>query len=148
MKRNPQSGFTVIELLVVVAIIGILMSIAIPSYQDYVRKARRGDGKSSLLTTAQAMERFYTENSTYSAAALGAASTNVGTTTSKEGYYNIAFDSAPTSATICGATTATSPSASSFRICAAPTGAQANDSCATLSLSNTGAKSPTTGGCW
>lgn len=136
------------EILVVVTIIGILMAIAIPSYQDYIRKARRGDAKSALLTTSQAMERFYTENSTYSAAALGSASTNVGKTTSNDGYYTIAFDSAPTSATVCGATTTTSPSASAFRLCATPTGAQTNDSCGKLSLSNTGIKNPTTGGCW
>lgn len=148
MKRATHAGFTLLELLVVVAIIGILMSIAIPSYQDYIRKARRGDGKTTLLTTAQAMERFYTENSTYSAATLGTTSTAVGKTTTAEGYYTIGFDSAPTSATICGSTTTTSPSASAFRICATPTGAQANDSCSILSLSHTGEKYPTSGGCW
>lgn len=148
MKRTTQKGFTLIELLIVVAIIGILMSIAIPAYQDYIRKARRGDGKTALLTIAQAMERFYTENSTYSAATVGTASTAVGKTTTVEGYYTIAFDSAPTAATICGSTTTTSPSASAFRICATPTGAQANDTCSVLSLSHTGAKSPTSGGCW
>lgn len=136
------------ELLVVLIIIGILASIAIPNYQDYLRKARRGDGKNAMLTVAQAMERFYTENSTYSAATLGNAATDVGKTTSTDRYYTIAFDSAPTAAAACSATVTTSPSASAFRICATPTGNQTGDTCGTLSLSNTGVKSPTTGGCW
>ncbi|MEE8342890.1 MAG: type IV pilin protein [Gammaproteobacteria bacterium] len=58
-------GFTLIEVMVTVAIVAILASIAIPTYQDQVRKARRSDGQSLLLDIAQQQERFLTANSTY-----------------------------------------------------------------------------------
>ena len=66
-----QQAFTLIELMIVVAIIGILASIAYPNYQDSVKKSRRADAKAALLGLANAMERYYTENNTY----LGAAGT-------------------------------------------------------------------------
>ena len=58
-------GFTLIELMIVVAVVAILASIAIPAYQDQVRKGRRADAMAQLLTLAQAYERFYTSNNTY-----------------------------------------------------------------------------------
>lgn len=142
MKTKYQHGFTLVELMVVVVVVAILAAIAYPSYIDSVRRARRSDGKSALLSAAQTMERYFTENMTYSGWALGAA------VTSPERYYTIAFDSAPTSTTICGTSATTSPSATAYRLCASPVGAQASDSCGTLSLSNTGIKTPSTGACW
>jgi type IV pilus assembly protein PilE len=65
-NRYPSnSGFTLIELMVVVAIVGVLAAIAYPSYQNSVRKARRGDAKASMIELAQWMERYYTENHSY-----------------------------------------------------------------------------------
>ena len=58
-------GFTLIELMIVVAVVAILASIALPMYQDQVRKGRRADAMAQLLTLAQAYERFYTSNNTY-----------------------------------------------------------------------------------
>lgn len=144
MKSNR--GFTLVELMVVVVIIGILAAIAIPNYQEYLRKARRSDAKSALLATAQAMERFYTENMKFSDASLGNASTNIAKAVSPEGYYTIAFDTSPASGTVCGAAGTTNSSAGAYRLCATPTGAQANDSCGTLSISQTGVKKPDN--CW
>jgi len=54
---NKQTAFTLIELMVTVAIVGILASIAYPSYQDSVRKSRRADVKGVVLGLANAMER-------------------------------------------------------------------------------------------
>jgi type IV pilus assembly protein PilE len=59
-------GFTLIEVMIVAAIVAILAAIAYPSYQDSVRKSRRADAKSILLQAGQFMERFYTENFCYS----------------------------------------------------------------------------------
>jgi len=58
-------GFTLIELMIVVAIIAILSAIAYPSYQEQVRKGRRADAMAQMLTLAQAYERFYTSNNSY-----------------------------------------------------------------------------------
>jgi type IV pilus assembly protein PilE len=64
MKRN-QRGVTLMELLVVMAIIGIIAAIAIPSYRRYIVRANRADAKTALLQTAQALERCYTNSVPY-----------------------------------------------------------------------------------
>ncbi|WP_320158968.1 type IV pilin protein [Marinobacter litoralis] len=65
MRLKGSQGFTLIELMIVVAIIGIIAAIAYPSYQEYVERTRRGDAKAVLMQFASAMERFYTQNNTY-----------------------------------------------------------------------------------
>lgn len=147
MIAKNVRGFSLIELMVVVVVIGILASIAYPSYMDSVRKGRRSDGKSALLATSQSMERYFTENTSYNGPTLSDAST-IGKTTSPENYYTIAFDSAPTGDAVCAATSATNSNASAYRICATPTGPQSSDSCGMFSLSSTGVRTPTTAGCW
>lgn len=64
-RIKKDNGFTLIELMVVVAIVGILAAIAIPSYQDSMRKSRRADAQGALMNFANAMERYFTENNTY-----------------------------------------------------------------------------------
>lgn len=64
-RRRPASGFTLIELMVVVAVVAILAAIAIPSYQEQVRKSRRGQAQADLVELAQRAERFHTVNNTY-----------------------------------------------------------------------------------
>lgn len=57
-----MAGFTLIEVMIVVAIVGILTAIAYPSYQEYVRKSKRADARTQLLEAAQYMQRFYSQN--------------------------------------------------------------------------------------
>lgn len=66
MKKNLQRGFTLIELMIVVAIVAILAAIVYPSYQDSVIKAKRAEGRAALMQVMQQQERYYTQNNTYS----------------------------------------------------------------------------------
>jgi len=99
MKR--KNGFTLIELLIAVAIVGILASIAYPSYMDSVTKSRRADAQAALLGFAQAMERHYTTTGSYTGA--GTAGSNTGAPTifstkspidGSDTYYNLTIESA------------------------------------------------------
>lgn len=64
-RIRRMRGFTLLELMIVVAVVAILASIAVPAYQDSVRKGRRGQAKADLMEAAQLMERFRTVNNTY-----------------------------------------------------------------------------------
>lgn len=66
-----QQGFTLIELMIVCAVIGILAAIAYPSYQEYVRRAARAEARQTMLDLAQYEERYFTTNATYVASGSG-----------------------------------------------------------------------------
>lgn len=125
-----KAGFTLIEVLIVVAIIGLLAAIAYPSYMEYMKKTRRSDGHLALLNVAQSMERCKATNYTYATCSVPG-----GMEISPEGYYTIALD---------GAATAT---AFTLQATAASGSPQANDeSCATMTLDSRGRKSSTDSG--
>lgn len=64
-RRRPEFGFTLIELMVVVAIVAILSAIAIPSYRSYILRTHRKEAMAALQGLAQAMERYHVQNGTY-----------------------------------------------------------------------------------
>ncbi|MFJ2482063.1 type IV pilin protein [Pseudomonas sp. NPDC087598] len=63
--RRSNRGFTLIEIMIVIAIIGIMLTIGLPSYTEYVKKGRRAEVVSLLSEQAQSLERFYTKNNIY-----------------------------------------------------------------------------------
>mgnify|MGYP003375102406 CR=1 FL=1 len=135
MRINKVGGFTLIELMIAVAVVGILAAIAYPSYIDSIRKSRRADAKAVLLQAAQWMERFYTENNRYDQNRAGTA---VGLPTG--------LSRAPIEGTnVYYIVTLTATTANSFTLQAAPTstGSQDADPCETLTLTNTGVKGVT-----
>lgn len=85
---RASSGFTLVELMVVVLLVAILAAIAYPSYREQIRKARRADAQAVLMQAAQFMERYYTENGTYKDAVLPYDKSPVDGTVS---YYAIAL---------------------------------------------------------
>ena len=124
-------GFTLIELMIVVVIIGLLFGIAIPSYQSSVLRAHRADAQGILLDISAREERFLAQNNTYT--------TDISTaTTSTEGYYNLTV-----AAGACGTI------ANCYLVTATATGGQTTDTdCLTITYSSTGVRSGTTGDCW
>ena len=100
MKLKKENGLTLIELMIVVAIIAIIGSIAFPAYQQYAIEARRTDAKNMLLQLAGLQERFYAENGFYAQLATISSGATVDT---DQGFYNVAADCSPDSATCAAA---------------------------------------------
>ena len=135
MRKTNSAGFTLIELMIVVAIIGILAAIAYPSYQDSVRKARRTDGQAMLLNVMALQERYYTDNNLYTTdmTDLGLADP----APSDEGFYSI--DGAACGAGIASCVTLTATAL-------APQNSDAI--CLNLSYDSTGVKGESGSGTW
>jgi type IV pilus assembly protein PilE len=129
MLMKKMTGFTLIELMIVTAIVAVLAAIAVPMYQDSVKKSRRAEAVSALTTGAQRLEAFYTANGTYLKADGSLAS--VFTTAVPSGgsaYYNIAQ------------VQGTAATATTFKLVATPAGAMTGDECGNLALDQTGAR--------
>ena len=97
-NKLKTSGFTLLEIMIVVVVIAILAAITFPSYQNQIQKARRGDAQEALLECAAAQERFFTKSqpSTYMAVADAQAEQVCGwdgtNFVSQEGFYRINID--------------------------------------------------------
>ncbi|MDD5320256.1 MAG: type IV pilin protein [Methylococcales bacterium] len=140
-KRS--AGFTLIELMIAVAIIAILAAIAVPAYSEYVTRSKRADGKAALLSLQLAQEKYRANCAQYAtgihastmSCILGGTHNLVSSTTSPDGYYTIAI---------------TAADANGYTTTAAPTFTDAK--CGTLGINQAGTKtetgSDTAANCW
>ncbi len=123
-RKNIPGGFTLIELMIVVVVLGILAAIALPSYARYVERTHIADGQVALLDAAQWVERQYTVNNAYPdtlpAALVGASD-----------FYNLALASA----------------GQDYTLTAQATSNKRGTNCNTMTLNHFGARTPETG-CW
>lgn len=142
--KAKQTGFTLIELMITVAIIGILTSVGYPSYQHHIRKAKRSEAQAALVSMATAMEQWRVENNNdYTGVTVGTGTTAIFT------------DRVPTDGSGTQIYTLSIPTlaAGNYTLKAAPYGTQVGDECGDLTLDSTGVKgangtSPDTAGCW
>lgn len=133
---SAQRGFTLIEMMIVVAIAGILAAIAYPSYTNYVLRSHRSEGQALLIEAAARQERYFVQNNTYADTIdkLGYSSA-----TSSNGYYQLSISSA---------------SASDYALTVTPQGGQAKDTkCSNLTLNAAGSRGASASGavpadCW
>lgn len=92
-RRTGQRGITLVELLTVMVVLAVLVSIAVPSYRSYLRRAQRTDAKTALLRVQAAQEKFYLQNNQYTDELTKAPPAGLGLAeVSENGYYTIAVD--------------------------------------------------------
>lgn len=139
---SKENGFSLIEIMVVVAIVGILTAIALPAYREHVRSSQRKAVAAMLMDNVQYLQRFYGSNSRYDRTLTGTAPVLPRTQSPESGTasYNIGF-------------AAGSPTATTFELVAIPTGSMSGDKCGTFSIRNTGARalkdsSESVASCW
>ncbi|WP_296217645.1 type IV pilin protein [Pseudomonas sp. UBA2684] len=135
---NRIKGFTLIELMVVVAIVGILAAIAYPSYTEYVNRGKRAEVQAALMEAAQALERYYSVNGSYLDGASIADVFTANVPASGSANYVIAAQAA---------------TATSYTLRATRSGSMAADGCGNFELSHSGqralnANSKALDDCW
>lgn len=142
-KQNKTQGFTLIELMIAVVVVAILAAVAVPSYQEYIRKGKRSDGRAMLFDLASKQERFYTQFSSYSGTLVrptpcSGAACGLGLidNTSPENYYTVTLTATPagcsTAGTLC----------TGYTVTATPSG-WVDDKCTSLSLTHAATKGAT-----
>jgi len=139
-RRTRVAGFSLVELMIVVFIIGVLVSVGLPSYRQWVLAAGRAEGQRLLLEVAANQERFYASNNSYSTDADPLSNPAVAVLTSDGGRYQV-------SVAACAGGTITN----CFVATATPQGAQTADSCSTLSINSLGVRGATgdsVANCW
>ena len=142
--KTKLKGFTLIELIIAIAIIGVLAALAIPAYQESTAKTRRSDAQGALLGLTSALERFYTENNSYLEAADSGADTGAPAATLYPSQAPIDGNSKYYNLTIQAATGTT------YTLAATPIVGTVmdGDSCGTFTITSAGVKGAGQTTCW
>lgn len=127
-QRLTSKGFTLIEVMIVVVILGILAAVAIPNYTQHVTSSRRAEARSLLLQNAEYMHRFYSANYRYDLSLVNQAPV-------------LPYTQSPPNGAATHLITLSTLNRNAFVLQMAPTGGFADARCGTLSLTNTGARS-------
>lgn len=131
-RRRRSAGFTLIEVMITVAIVAILAAVAYPSYTEHIAKGKRAEARAVMLDAAQWMERFYSENFRYNQNTAGVA---------VSGLLSAQYPRIPSSG---GAATYTlsleNLAAGTYRMVATRSGSMGSDACGDYLLTHTGAK--------
>ncbi|MFK8027723.1 MAG: type IV pilin protein [Gammaproteobacteria bacterium] len=135
-KIKYNLGFTLIELMIVVAIVSILASVAYPSYQNHIMKTNRTDAMANMLELSSRLERLYTESGNYGAA--DTASLAFDTSPNDGGAVRYNFTMVPAGGTAAART--------SYTLIATPTSIQDDTTCGALRITSTGDKCVTNSG--
>jgi type IV pilus assembly protein PilE len=141
MRR--EAGFTLIELMITLAIVAILAAVALPSYQSLMQQARRNDAKTGLMQSAQALEACFTEFNAYNNVECIPWVSGVGSVDARspDGYYRVTSKNSSGTEQL---------ASSRFILYATPVagGAQAGDACGVFVLDSSGTRSAALAGCW
>jgi len=126
-RRSRSSGFSLLELMIAVGIVGILASVALPSYRTSIVRAKRSEARTAMLDAAQFMQRFYAANNRYDTAVLP---TNLQRSPAQgTQVYTIRIASGVTR--------------TAYTLEAVPQGTMAGDKCGNLSITSTGVRGKT-----
>jgi type IV pilus assembly protein PilE len=134
MMNRLIRGFSLIELMIVVAIVAIIIAFAYPSYRNQVMKANRSDAMIFILEIADRQERFYSDQSSYTTNITDLGFAN---TTSPDGHYTVAITDDPSNDITV-----------TYQITATAQGKQADDSCSSYTIDSLGTRSSSPAGCW
>ena len=131
---NKLLGFTLVEILITLVIVGLLTAIALPGYQSFIHDARRVDAQQYLLQQVATLEREYTRLGGYP-------DDNVIADTE---YYQFSYS--PSS--VATSTTTEANDSTTFLLSASPISSQQSDKCGLLTINHQGSKTPVSSECW